>query len=39
VLGAADAWTAAARVTDHTYTLLVEGADAFGPDREKLHAA
>jgi HK97 family phage portal protein len=39
VLGAADAWTYAARITDHTYTLLVEGADAFSASREIAHAA
>ena len=30
----ADAWAYAARISDHTYLLLVEGRDAFAADRE-----
>ena len=33
-LGRGEAWTYAARVTDETYTLLLEGRQAFGADRE-----
>ncbi len=39
VFGADEARAYAARIIDHTYTLLVEGADAFGADRGKAHAA
>ena len=34
VLGADEARAYAARITDQTYTLLVEGADAFGAYQE-----
>jgi len=39
VLGFDRAHAAAARITDHTYALLLAGADAFAPDREIHDAA
>jgi HK97 family phage portal protein len=39
VLGHHAALDAAVRVTDQTYTLLLEGRDAFAADREVCHAA
>jgi hypothetical protein len=39
ILGVDAARAYAARITDQTYTLLVEGADAFGSDRGRAHAA
>lgn len=39
LLGHHAALDAAVRVTDHTYTLLLEGREAFAADREVLHVA
>lgn len=39
ILGHSDALTAAARITDHTYSLLREGREAFTTEREVSHAA